>query len=113
MERLMSQIVEIRVYKLKPGTRDEFHRLVTEQAIPMLKRWQTDVVAYGPSLDEPDAYHLIRCYADVQDLRQRQDAFYGSAEWKQGPREPILALIDSFASTVIEVDDTTLRGLRR
>jgi len=109
----MSRVIEIRVYKLKPGMRDEFHRRVTEEAIPMLKRWGTDVVAYGPSLHEPDAYHLIRCYADVNDLQQRQDAFYGSDEWRQGPREGILALIDSYASTVIEVDDATLAGLRR
>jgi len=36
-----------------------------------------------------------------------------SDEWRQGPREGILALIDSYASTVIEVDETTLAGLRR
>ncbi|MFC6521837.1 hypothetical protein ACFQAT_21070 [Undibacterium arcticum] len=28
---------------------------------------------------------------------------YGSDEWKSGPREAILALIDSFTSVVIEM----------
>jgi hypothetical protein len=109
----MSRVIEMRVYNLKPGTRDDLHRLMLERAYPMLKRWNVDVVAFGPSLDEENAYYLIRSYADVVDLRQSQDAFYGSDEWRQGPREPILALIESYASAVIEVDEATLRGLRR
>jgi hypothetical protein len=71
-----------------------------------------DVVAYGPSPADENGYYLMRSYASVDDLHQSQDAFYGSDEWKQGPREPIIALIDSFASAVIEVDEITLAGLR-
>ncbi len=109
----MSRIIEIRSYNLKPGTRADFHAIVSERVLPMLKRWQTDVVAVGPSLQEDDSYYLMRCYADLNDLQQQQDAFYGSDEWRQGPREAILALIDSMASVVIAVDEATLAGLRR
>ncbi len=109
----MNRVIEIRSYNLKPGTRAELHKLVMEQAVPMLRRWQVDVVAYGPSLHDENAYYLIRSYADVDDLQQSQDAFYRSAEWRQGPREAILALIESYASTVIEVDEAALQGLRR
>ncbi len=42
-----------------------------------------------------------------------QGAFYGSAEWKDGPRDAILALIESYTTVVLEVDDPTLKGLRR
>jgi hypothetical protein len=109
----MSQIIEFRSYNLKAGTRAEFHALVSEQVMPMLKRWKTDVVAYGPSLQEGDSYYLIRCYKDLNDLQQQQDAFYGSDEWKQGPREAVLSFIVSMASVELEVDDATLAGLRR
>jgi hypothetical protein len=30
------------------------------------------------------------------------DAFYGSDEWRSGPRETVLALIDSHASVVLQ-----------
>jgi hypothetical protein len=83
------------------------------EALPMLKRWQVDVVAYGPSLHDDDSYYLMRCYTSLEDRQQSQDAFYGSTEWREGPREPLLALIDNYTSTVIEVDDATLAGLRR
>jgi hypothetical protein len=109
----MTRILEIRSYKLKPGAGAEFHRLVQEHSIPMLRRWGVDVVAYGPSAHDADSYYLMRSYASLADRQQSQDAFYGSDEWRLGPREAILALIDSHTSVVIEVDEATLRGLQR
>jgi hypothetical protein len=108
----MKRFVEIRSYNLKPGTRAEFHRLVCEQSMPMLQRWQVDVVAYGPSLHDDDSYYLMRSYASLEDRQRSQDAFYSSEEWRHGPREAILSLIDLSTSVVIEVDEATLRGLR-
>jgi len=81
----MKHFVEIRSYSLKPGTRDEFHRLFIEEAFPMLKRWDVDVVAYGPSLHDENLYHLMRRYDSLAHRQQSEDAFYGSNEWRQGP----------------------------
>ena len=67
----------------------------------MLERSGVDVVAFGPSLDDDDLYFLIRGYASVAELRRSQDAFYGSAEWRDGPREAIVSLIESDTSVVI------------
>jgi len=108
----VSRVVEIRAYVLKPGTRDTLHGLFLERALPMLLRWQVDVVRYGPSLHDDNAYFLMRSYASLEERQQSQDAFYGSDEWRQGPREAIIALIESYTDTVIEVDDSTLEGLR-
>ncbi|MBZ0289412.1 MAG: NIPSNAP family protein [Anaerolineae bacterium] len=109
----MNRILEIRAYNLKPGTRDLLHDLFVSQSLPMLLRWNVDVVAYGASLGEPDSYYLMRAYDSLEHRQQRQDAFYGSDEWRSGPRESILALIDSFTNAVIEVDEATLTALRR
>jgi hypothetical protein len=79
----------------------------------MLKRWGVDVVACGPSLHDEDSYFLIRAYASLEDRQASQDAFYDSEEWRQGPRELILALIESYTSVVLEMDETTVQGLRR
>jgi NIPSNAP protein len=98
---MMRQCVEIRSYNLKPGTRAEFQRLFIEQAEPMLKRWQIDVVAYGPSPHNSDSYYLIRTFSSIEAREQIEDAFYGSAEWRQGPRESILALIENYTTIVL------------
>jgi hypothetical protein len=109
----MSRFVEIRSYNLKPGTRADFHRMMVERSLPMLERWQVDVIACAPSLHDDDSYYLIRAYASLEERQQSQDTFYGSAEWRQGPREALLELIESYTSVVIEMDDAVVRGLRR
>jgi hypothetical protein len=97
----MQGLIEIRSYQLKPGTAAEFHAAVETAALQMLRQWGTDVVAYGPSEHAPDTYFLIRAYADLDDLNRRQDAFYGSEEWRNGPRESIVSRIESHLSTVL------------
>jgi hypothetical protein len=109
----MNQIIEIRSYNLKPGTRDAYHQIVVEQALPMLRRWKMDVVAYGASPQDENTYYLIRAFANLDDMNRQEDAFYGSDEWRQGPREAIISRIETYTSIVLEVDDVTLQGLRR
>jgi hypothetical protein len=109
----MKHLVEIRSYNLKPGVRDQFHRLFVNESLPMLKRWNVDVVAFGSSPHDEDSYYLIRRYDSLAHREHSQDAFYGSDEWKLGPREAILALIASYTSIVLEMDETTIHGLRK
>jgi len=109
----LNRFVEIRAYNLHPGTRGRFHRLVVEQSVPMLYRWEVDVVAFGPSPHDEDSYFLIRAYASLEDRQRSQDAFYTSAEWRRGPRQSVVDCIASDTSVVIEMDLDTIDGLRR
>jgi len=109
----MKKLVEIRSYNLKPGTRENFHRLVLERSLPMLERWSVDVVAFGPSPHDEISYYLIRAYDSPEHRQSSQDAFYGSAEWRDGPREAIVSLIDSHTSIVLEMDSSTVDSLRK
>ena len=107
------RVLEIRSYNLKPGTRDRFHQLFLKEALPMLKRWKVDVVAYGPSLHDQDSYFLMRAFDGVEVRQKSEDAFYGSDEWIKGPRERVLADIDSYTTVVIRLDEATMQGMRR
>ncbi|HKA23518.1 MAG TPA: NIPSNAP family protein [Candidatus Eisenbacteria bacterium] len=109
----MSRCLEIRTYTLQGGSRERFHRLFVDEALPMLNRWKVDVISYGPSPHDEESYYLMRSYASLEDRAHSQDAFYGSAEWKAGPREGIVALIQHSISVVLELDEATLEGLRR
>ena len=109
----MNHFIEIRSYNLKPGTRDEFHRLFLEEAFPMLKRWNVHVVAYGPSLHDENSYYLIRRYDSLAHREQSEDAFYSSDEWRQGPREAVVGLIENYTEIVLELDEVTVQGFRK
>lgn len=83
----MKRVLEIRSYRLKAGSRAAFHALVTEQSMPLHRKWGMDVVSHGPSLHDPDA-------------------------WREGPRDAIVALIEADANTVICLSATVIEGLR-
>jgi len=109
----MNYFVEIRSYNLTPGTREEFHRLFLDKALPLLNRWSVDVVTHGPSLHDEDSYYLIRSFYSLSQREESENAFYGSDEWRLGPRERILALIESYTEIVFELDEVTIQGLRK
>jgi len=108
----MNQFIEIRSLAIRPNSREEFHRLYTEEALPLLQRWNFDVVAHGPSLHDENTYYVIRRYDSLAQREQMEDAYYASDDWRKGPREAMLALIESYTDIVLEVDDVTANGLR-
>jgi len=53
-------VIEIRSYRLKPGTGAILHSLVAETSMPLMQAAGMIVVAYGQSLNDPDHYYLMR-----------------------------------------------------
>jgi Domain of unknown function (DUF4440)/NIPSNAP len=104
--------IEIRVYTLKDGTRGRFHATVERDAIPLLRRANIEVVAYGPSSHDELSYYLVRAFCDLADRTRSEDAFYGSAEWQLGPRATIMSAIDHYSTMVVHVSPEAVRSLR-
>ncbi len=110
---MMKRLIEVRSYKLKPGAAAAFHKAAVSSAIPLLREWGADIVAFGPSAHEADTYFLVRAYRDLADLKAKQDAFYGSDAWKQGPREAIVPLVASYLNTVLWLSPEAIDDMRR
>lgn len=98
-------ITEIRIYKLKQSSAETFNKVFIEQSLPMMKRWKINVVDYGFSVIDKESFYLIRNYENIAQRKESQDAFYGSAEWINGPEKDIISCIDTYNTTVI--DNTT------
>ena len=79
----------------------------------LLKRWNFDVVAHGPSLHDENSYYVIRRFDSLAQREQSEDAYYASDDWRKGPREAILALIENYMDIVLELDEVTVQGLRK
>ncbi len=108
----MNHLIEICSLIPKSDKRDEFHQLYIEKALPLLKQWNFDVVAHGPSLHNENTYYVIRRYDSLSQREQMEDSYYDSDDWRLGPREAMLALIESYTDIVLELDDITVQGLR-
>ena len=108
----MNHFIEIRSLNIKPGARDEFHRHYIEEALPLLLRWNFDVVAHGPSLHDENTHYVIRRFDSLTQRDQMEDAYYASDDWRRGPRETMLALIESYTDIVLVLEDATVEGFR-
>ena len=71
------------------------------------------MVAHGPSLHDENTYYVIRRYDSLAQREQMEDAYYASDDWRQGPREALLALIENYTDIVLELDEVTVQGLRK
>ena len=94
----MKRLIEIRSYNLNPAPARKSTASCRSKSYRCSSVGRLTWPPVPPSLHGEDSYYLIRSYASLEDRVQSQDAFYGSDDWEQDPREASLALIESYAS---------------
>jgi hypothetical protein len=45
-------------------------------------------------------------------LKLKQDVFYSSLAWRNGPREPLVQCIDTYVNTIVEMSAQSVDELR-
>ena len=70
-------------------------------------------MAVGPSTGDTNGYFLMRAFDDLDDRARREEAFYSSPEWRDGPRQAVLDCIVTYTDVVVELDEGTIESLRR
>lgn len=71
-----------------------------------------DVVAYGQSLHDPDAYYLMRAFDSQEALAGAEARFYSSDGWLSGPRMAIIERIENSLKSVISMPTAAIDALR-
>jgi len=107
-------IVEFRTYRLKPGTGEEFVRVMRAESEPLQVAVGIAVLDTGVSLVAEEGHteaYLVRAFADLSTYKQLEDEFYASEAWRAGPRETILSMIESYHTIVLEADEQTVAAL--
>ena len=109
----MTKFVEILLYTLRSGTGDEFHTIMQTASVPLHRSIGMDVVAYGKSTHDSDAYYLIRSFDDLRHLEISQEALYTSDAWRNGPRADIVARITASLKSVVPMNAEAVDALRQ
>ncbi len=71
-----------------------------------------DVVAYGKSDHEEETYFLIRAYESREALEAEQAAFYGSTQWREGPRSALVDRINTYVNTLVWASAQSVDDIR-
>ena len=109
--RADTPVLDLRTYQLVPGGGEDFDSIFCERALPMLERFEIEVLRYGPSLEDADLYFLMRIFPSVTHRNEQLDAFYGSDEWRQNHRDDVLALIETHHTLIIRLPPTIRQGV--
>jgi hypothetical protein len=107
-----AMVVEIRTYELHPGTRETFDAIFRNEALPLLRQFDVDVVGAAPSLSDDCHYLLVRAFPSLRARVEQNEAFYGSEQWLARLDARVMACIDTYHTVVLE-DDGTLRAALR
>lgn len=98
-------VIEVRIYTIHEGKRDEFVKLFDEVLLPAQREFGLDVIGQFISLDDDQTFVWLRRFASREERQRMWEEFYGSELWRQqlGPRaNPLMK--DS--SNVIAVEPT-------
>jgi len=94
-------LLDVRLYRIRPGMRDEFHDMVRDETIPLARRHGHLVVDFGPSAHDDETYYLIRAFPDDETRRRALDDLYGSEEWLRDYDNRVMEYIVSYQTAVI------------
>lgn len=106
-------ILEIRTYRLHPGAREAFLRVMRSRTLPMLAEAGIRVLAFGPSLVDDEGHeeaYLVRAFDSLEQRERLEGAFYGGAAWREGPRAEVLAAVESYHTIVVDGPGAVLGG---
>ncbi|MER7460430.1 NIPSNAP family protein [Micromonospora sp. NPDC126480] len=99
------KLLEIRLFRVQPGTRDEFDRISREGTVPMMRRYGFTVLACGPLVDDEDGYYLVRVFDSVQQRLELSQRLYASQEWLDNYEQPVTAMIVDYRNALLPAHD--------
>ena len=96
-------IVEMRTYKLKPGTRARFLEIFRSKSIP--NHLELGMKILGPflSVENPDTFFFMRGFPDLASREPMKASFYDGDLWKRELEHVLMPMIDKYE--VVLVDD--------
>ena len=97
-------IIEMRTYRLKPGTRAEFLRIFETRSLPAHREIGMKVLGPFPSIEDPDVFFFMRGFPDLASREPMKARFYEGALWKRELEAKLMPMIERYDVVVVETD---------
>lgn len=79
---------------------------------PLHNEADLEILAFGNSLHQEDAYFLIRVFDSLDQMTVSLSRFYGSDSWKNGPRSNVLDSIKTSSKAVMLLNEAAINILK-
>ena len=101
-------LLEMRLFRVRPGTREEFHRISHEGTVPLMRSLGIEVLAYGPAANNNDLYYLLRAFSSEEQRKDQALALYGSPAWERDFDSPVMGMIEDYRIAVMPATPTLI-----
>jgi hypothetical protein len=76
-------IIEMRTYKLKPGTRERFLKIFQTKSVPAHAEIGMKILGPFLSVEDPDTFFFMRGFPDLASREPMMSQFYVGELWKK------------------------------
>jgi NIPSNAP protein len=97
-------IVEMRTYKLRPGTRARFLEIFRTKSIPTHVQLGMKIVGPFESIEDPDTFFFMRGFPDLASREPMKAQFYEGDLWKRELESVLMPMLEEYR--VVVVDDS-------
>ncbi len=104
-------IIEMRTYKLKPGTRSAFLDVFRAQSMPAHAKIGMKIVGPFLSLEDPDTFFFMRAFPDLASREPMKALFYEGELWKGKLESVLMPMIERYDVVLVDDPDGQLRAL--
>lgn len=102
-------IVEMRTYKLKPGTRAKILEVFHKSLFPECKRIGMKVAGPFVSVEDQVTVFWMRGFPDAPAQRKMSDEFYGGKAWANELSDAFMPNMESYSVTAVEMPESAVK----
>jgi hypothetical protein len=96
-------IIEMRTYKIKPGLRAEFLKILESKALPEHKKIGMKILGPFLSVEDNNTFFWMRAFPDLKSRSRMRDEFYEGKLWKEELEHKLMPMLEKYDVVVVEV----------
>ena len=99
-------IIEMRIYKLKPGMRARFLEVFRCKSMPAHAAIGMKILGPFLSIEDADTFFFMRGFPDLPSRDPMKAAFYEGKLWKEELEHVLMPMIDSYHVATVEAPES-------
>jgi hypothetical protein len=102
MMQTFPMIIEMRTYKIKPGQRAKFLKILKSKALPEHKKIGMKILGPFLSVERDDTFFWMRAFPDLKSRTRMRDEFYEGKLWKEELEHKLMPMLEEYNVVVVE-----------
>ena len=102
-------IIEMRTYKLKPGTRAEFLQIFRAKSMPAHAAIGMKILGPFLSIEDPDMFFFMRGFPDLPSREPMKAEFYEGELWKSELESVLMPMLEKYEVVLVDDPDGQIR----